>query len=568
MKLHSPQFQRKLRRGVRKIIRGSRELRKEYRQAKKFRKHVNAWWFIRSAFSLGFGAGVMAAVKATGHPASGLAFIALWSFAWIFFLTQNLWIFLHTHLDIMALRLLPVSDATIFRWQLQKFSTKTIFALLDLSMGFAALGLWLNFATSQWVFLPLIIILSWLTLLALVVLCATIIPRRIQQITPGAIWISGFLLFLALGIDGKAVLSLLDQIAPDLTLILPTGWPVLLFQLLLPGSSWIAILALVPVVVLLISFKNSITRLQNDVRYKEYILPMAPDTLTATNAQDSPPADQAPAPHNLGLTAIEEIILSRQFLEPLPWSQLGWFERQLWNWFDAREKALSEFVFPKGFKITVPWWKTVRNLAVAVAAAMILGMIEPTSRNWIIGVGLFLTILQALAQILNNGTAFRQMFCSGVNIPVYAGYGLGYRELSRFLLKCSAIQLPLFIPFITLCGVLATWLSELPWQMGIILGFKAGILLSAGRFMLILFAFSGGTNDGSKYRLRTVVLVVALVSLCLIFMGLGAAGLFATNTPAAWGLLALAVLTAYASFRTYGWFYHANRFDLMSLPRR
>lgn len=160
------------------------------------------------------------------------------------------------------------------------------------------------------------------------------------------------------------------------------------------------------------------------------------------------------------------------------------------------------------------------------------------------------------------------MFCSGVNIPIYAGYGLGYRELSRMLLKCSAIQLPLFIPFITLCGVLATWLFQLPWQMGIIIGFKAGLLMFAGRFILILFAFSGGTNDGSKFRLRTVILIVALISLCLAFMGLGAAGLFVPNAPAAWGLLLLAVLTAYASFRIYGWFYHANRFDLMNLPRR
>jgi hypothetical protein len=28
------------------------------------------------------------------------------------------------------------------------------------------------------------------------------------------------------------------------------------------------------------------------------------------------------------------------------------------------------------------------------------------------------------------------------------------------------------------------------------------------------------------------------------------------------------LLTAYAFFRVYGWFYHAGKFDLMSLPRR
>jgi hypothetical protein len=569
MKLHSPQFQRKLRRGVKKAIRGSRELTKEYRQAKKFRKHFRVGWVLRAFFSFGLGAGTMAIVKATGHPISGLAAIALWSFALIFIYAQSLWTFLHTHFDILALRLLPVSDATILRWQLQKFFPKAIWSLLDLVMGFGALGLFLNFSPGQWLFLPLIIALSWGTLLSLVAVCTIHVPRKVRQIITAAIWIFGFLVFFAVRIDGKLVLNLLDQFAPDLSLLLPTGWPVLLFQLLLPGGSWTTILALVPVAILVASLKNSFARLQNDFRFEEHLLPIVPDIIPATSAQDSAPAGQtAPPARNLGLTAIEAIILSRQFLEPLPWSQRGWFEKKLWNWFDSREKALAEFTFPKGYEITVPWWKATRNLAVAVAAAMILGPIDPTLKNWIMGLGLFITVCQALAQILGSGVAFRQMFCSGVNIPIYAGYGLGYRELSRLLLKYSAIQLPLFIPFIALCGVLTAWLFQLPWQMGMIIGFKAGALMSAGRFILIMFAFSGGTNDGSKFRLRTLVLIAVMIGLIIAFVGFGAAGLFVPSAPAAWALLMLAVLTAYALFRIYGWFYHANRFDLMSLPRR
>jgi len=569
MKLHSPQFQKKLRRGVKKAIRDSRELTKEYRQAKKFRKHVRVGWVLRAIFSFGLGAGVMAIVKATGHPITGLAAIALWSFASIFVYAQSLWTFLHTHFDILALRLLPVSDITIFRWQLQKFFPKAIWSLLDLLIGFGALGLFLNFSPVQWLFLPLIIAFSWGTLLSLVAICAIHVPRKVQQIITAAIWIFGFLVFFAVRIDGKLVLNLLDRFAPDFGLLLPTGWPVLLFQLLLPGGSWTAILAFLPVAILLASLKNSFTRLQNDFWFEEHLLPIVPDIIPTPSAQDSAPAGQTAAPtRNLGLTAIEAIILSRQFLQSLPWSERGWFEKKLWTWFDSREKALAEFTFAKGYEITVPWWKATRNLAVAVTAAVILGPLDPVLKNGIMGVGLFITVCQALAQILGSGVAFRQMFCSGVNIPIYAGYGLGYRELSRLLLKYSAIQLPLFIPFITLCGVLTTWLFQLPWQMGIILGFKVGVLMSAGRFILIMFAFSGGTNDGSKFRLRTLVLIAVMIGLIIAFVGFGAAGLFVPNTPVAWALLILAVLAAYALFRIYGWFYHANRFDLMSLPRR
>ena len=57
--------------------------------------------------------------------------------------------------------------------------------------------------------------------------------------------------------------------------------------------------------------------------------------------------------------------------------------------------------------------------------------------------------------------------------------------------------------------------------------------------------------------------MATVVCLGLLFMGLGAAGMFAPVGLLAWSLVALAVLDAYLLFRVYGWFYHANRFDLM-----
>lgn len=569
MKLHSPQFQKRLRRGVKKNIRKSRELKKEYRQAKKFRKHINIGWLFRAALSFGFGAGVMAVVRATGHPVTGLAMIALWSLVWVFFHAESLWMFLHSHLDILALRLLPVSDAAIFWWQLQKFFRRVIFSFLDLLAGFGAVGLFLKLSTAQWLVVPLIIALSWGTLLALAALCAIHIPRKKRQMMTFAIYLSGFVLFYAVKMDGGAVLGWLDRIAPDLNWMLPTGWPVTLFQLLLPDSPPTAIFSMAPVAFLLWSLKSSFARLRNDFRFEEHVLPMIPDIVPAMNPKESAIAGSAPQPaQNLGLSAIEEIVQSRRFLEPVPWPQRGWFEKQLWNWFDCRERVLSEFAFPKGYAITVPWRNALRNLAVAMAAAFTLGLVDPTLKNWIMGTGLFVTVCQALAQILGCGVAFRPMFCSGVNIPIYAGYGIGYRELSRLLLKYSAVQLPLFIPFITFCGVLTTSLLKLSWQMGLVIGFKAGILMFAGRFIFIMFSFSGGTNDSSRFRIRTLIQIILVMGLGTTFLGLGAASLFVPNAPVAWGMLMLSVLMAYGMFTTYGWFYRANRFDLMSIPRR
>lgn len=573
MKLHSPQFQRQLRRGVKRAIRESRELKKEYRQAKKFRKHANLGWFFRGVLSIAFGGGVFAITAATGHPVTGLALITLWTFGWVFIRAQSLWALLHEHLDIPTLRLLPVPEATIFRWELQKFLRKAFMSLLDLVAGFGALGLFLKFSAAQWLAVQPIALLSWLTLMALTALCLIHVPRKVYQMFAASLVIFGLFLLFAHNIVGNALLNLLDRTAPDLNLLLPTGWPVSLFQLLLPEGRWSALL-LIPVALVIWSLKNSLNRLRNDFRFEEQILPVVPDLVSGMDAEDlmdehdlmeASPAAQSS--HHLGLTAIEEMVDSRLFLVPESWHQRGWYEKWLWNWMDAREKVLSDFVFPKGYAIIAPWLKALRNLVIAVAAAFVVGLVSPTGKLWVLGIGLFITVMQALAQTMNNGVAFRPMFCSGVNIPVYAGFGIGYRELSRLLVKCSVVQLPLFIPFITVCGTLVAMMFDWPWQMGIIISFKTSILLFATRFIFIMFAFSGGTNDSSKFRVRTLMLFAAMMSLGGAFLGLGAASLL-VPTPAAWIFPVLAMLDAYVLLAVYGWFYHANRFDLMNIPRR
>ena len=567
MKLHSPQFQRRLRRGVKQAIRGSRELKKEYRQAKKFRKSIISAWVFRCILSQALGFGVLVITMRTGHPVTGLAVITLWTFAGIFFYAQSLWTVLHAHPDITALRLLPVPEETIFRWELQKFLRKTFMSLLDLATGFGVLGLFLRLSPTQWLAVPPIILLSWLTLMALTALCLLYVPRKVYRIMAGSVMWFGFVLFITNQIVGKTFLNLLDRTAPDLNLLLPTGWAVSLFQLLLPEGRWSALL-LVPVAFVIWSLKKSLNRMRNNFRFEEQIFPMVPDLVPGMDAHDLMEASPAAqSSQRLGLTDIEEMVDSRLFLMPESWHQRGWYEKWLWNWLDAREKVLSDFVFPKGYAITAPWLKAVRNLVIAVAAAFAIGVASPTGKLWILGTGLLITVLQALGQILDVGVAFRPMFCSGVNIPVYAGFGIGYRELSRLLIKCSVAQLPLFIPFITVCGTLVAMMFDLPWQMGIIIGFKAGILLFATRFIFIMFAFSGGTNDSSKFRVRTLLLFGAITGLGLAFLGLGAAGLL-VPTPVAWIFPALAVLDAYVLFGIYGWFYHANRFDLMHVPRR
>jgi hypothetical protein len=151
---------------------------------------------------------------------------------------------------------------------------------------------------------------------------------------------------------------------------------------------------------------------------------------------------------------------------------------------------------------------------------------------------------------------------------MYAGFGIGFRELSRLLLKCSIIQIPLLLAFSLSAGILTARLTGFPAVNGLVFGLRVAGLVFASRFIFLVFAFSGGTNDSASFRLRSVMLLAVMVSFGTAFLALSVAGLFSPDQFTSWLFCLGSLLTAYAFFRIYGWFYHAGKFDLMSLPRR
>jgi len=240
----------------------------------------------------------------------------------------------------------------------------------------------------------------------------------------------------------------------------------------------------------------------------------------------------------------------------------------LWKWFNLRERTLADFAFPRGFRITGPWMRIFRNLSLTLLIGFGVRTLSLATGFWVFGIGLFITIGRSLMLLLENGAGFRPMMSSGVRIPIYAAYPVGFRELSGMLFKCAAIQLPMLVVFLTACGALLGYLGGAELLAGALVGAKAAILFFAGRFIVIALAFSSGTNDSTRLRPRTAALFLAFILFGLGFLGLGVAGLFVPDQVAAWLCWVLAVVDAYALFRIYGWFYHANRFDLMSIPNR
>ena len=116
-----------------------------------------------------------------------------------------------------------------------------------------------------------------------------------------------------------------------------------------------------------------------------------------------------------------------------------------------------------------------------------------------------------------------------------------------------------------ICGVLATYLIGLPTTDGILYGLRAACLVFASRFILIVFGFSSGTNDSARFRLSTLTLLAVMIAFGGLVLVLGGMGLLVPEPGPAFAITALAMLDAYVFFRIYGWFYHRNYFDLMTL---
>jgi hypothetical protein len=249
------------------------------------------------------------------------------------------------------------------------------------------------------------------------------------------------------------------------------------------------------------------------------------------------------------------------------WRERGWFEGLLWRWLTAREKALAEFVFPDGFIITHAWKGIAKTFVITMLLSLVAAYVFPMARNWMLGIGLFISGFQALGRILDAGRAFQAILCSGVNIPMYAVYPIGYRELSRLLMKYATVQAPALLAFTVFASALTAAAIKQPVAMGAIIGCKLAVLVVGARAFALALSFSSNTNDTAGFRFHVFALIGLIVFGGILFLLLAGATLVWPTQWIAWIFCVAAVAESYAFFRIYGWFYNRTRFDLMAFPR-
>jgi hypothetical protein len=265
---------------------------------------------------------------------------------------------------------------------------------------------------------------------------------------------------------------------------------------------------------------------------------------------------------------IEEFIRSRQFLAEPKWQHHGPIERRLGLWLDPRQKLVAEFLFPQGLALTECWLRACRVALVGAAASWILTASPGDLKFWFYGVAAVVAGLMIFPTAFSYGRAFQGIISNGLKVPFYAGLPLGYREIGLVLFKIGALEcLTAALPAI-LYGAFGAWLAGGRLVLGAELGLKAVCFLLALRPALVALAFSSSTDDSSRIRLRSLGLILVTVPSAILFLTFAAGGYFFPHPLVAWAFTLAAAGVSFGFYSIYGYFFNANRFDLMQTPQR
>ncbi len=193
------------------------------------------------------------------HLEAGLLITSWAALLWGLFLAQG-WLGIpHRSHDAVALWQLPISDADIFVRERDKLVRSSLFALLDMAACLGAIGLVRHFSAGEW---------------AVVILAAIFdVGISLGRVGTGGgtgarlplgvagVWlfnmVVGVILFVVF--FGKvSILPYLDRVAPTANLLIPTSWPLGLLGLTDSHPAWSRALLLLPVITVLLSWRDSL----------------------------------------------------------------------------------------------------------------------------------------------------------------------------------------------------------------------------------------------------------------------------------------------------------------------
>lgn len=574
MNLHSPEFEKRLRRRVCVEIRASPGLRREAKRLKR-----------RRASTFGDSGGHLVAMtllafivlSASVDLPAKLMFgvVALWGVGCAFNLANRLLTTLYGAPDLPLLAYHPISDQTVFDWQWAKCRRFSFWYLADFGVAYAMIA-GLTYHTQQaWLTVPVLAVVGWLTVLALAAFMAAYFPSWLRF--PLGLPVFGTLFLVALSWSSLPA-SLQDWIQESsgfVGVVLPTGWLGHAIRHGLAEGWTIHFLILVPAAAVVMLLKPARNRLRTRYQFlslehgsvsSAVIQPagMAGEHLDESSAAFLPGRS---VPPTTSVSEIEEGISNRSFLDALNWSQLGFLERIGSRWLSPRERLIAESMSAGVPCWTALWRRGGKMLLWVSVLTLLLAQGVREAGKWVLIYGGIL----AGIHVVPLGSVLSRTFFShvqgGVKLAFHAGFPVGFREIARASLMVSFIRWVAAIPLVLAYAALLGWYLARNPVAGIGVGVRGLLLVLVTQPAIVALQFSSGTADTARVTLRTLFWVSLAVLCGLIYAGLCFAVFLAASQLTVGICLLLNAGFAYGFGAFYAWQLNRNRFDLIQIQR-
>jgi hypothetical protein len=417
-------------------------------------------------------------------------------------------------------------------------------------------------------------IVEWLVVLAFSFVIPAYFPKLARQDSVGALIGMAFLLWMFGGIAAAMRVVQPENIALIALIALPTGWPLLLIEFVVYDMQIAGFLLLVPIVVSVIAMAYSFRRMRKRYVVREVTLndsTMAAavlDTEFRMQAEysewlDDNPEDGSEPENTEGLKDenspilksimewvaviprnMEEVELSpqearesvrsREFLEPVEWSHLGWIENRVGNTLRDREKITAELMTGG----EVPTWtkRQATDLTLLTVVILVMLAIQEIWGFRILATVGHMAFFAFFAMLRGSWPGAIWRTSTGHVTSLMGIVPVHQKEINRAVMVLAVARCVLFLPFAMGLAFVAVYgfTGKIDVELSLHVGGKATLLLAAMHQWWFLSLQPNALTQPilSIIRDSSIALVLIITTLA------GAIGLFIAGSSEVWSAVA------------------------------
>lgn len=570
MKLHSPEFERRLSRRVSDALRMNPDLRRQAKRAPRqnsLRTLLGVG--IRMVISAVLGSVVLAFGEGNRPGSAQAAIGAIWFLGFAFVLRFHILNAFYRLDYLAAFTVLPVPFDLAWRWNRLKSFRIAWRTGLDAVVVLGAIALANDATAAGWLLVVPAAVLVVLLVHALALWLTFVPVPAFMNLLP-SFAIIAFVVVMNATAWRDWLMQLVIQESETLSMALPAGWVLRPFVALVTWTRLDLAVLLLPALGLAASQVWALRRFAASYAPFEFALWQA-FAVPPAEFKDHVNALLAEQPSPPGPTETMEVLQAREFLAPGFSAEPGqWIERAVLAALTPRQHAVLELAM-----FELPRW-TRRALAgagllLAAIAAAAIGHRAGASplQTWTAWTAVVSGVAGMLLA-LPLGAGFKRIFhpidVGGLTIPFGAVFPVTLMELVRLAVKVNLFRAGFILPLLVGGGALLGIALEIPVAQAAGGGLKLGVLSIAFTPMLVIASLSSVTNDTSRVSCRGLFLILIFLGSFLGFLGLGAASLFAPF-PWSMGFLAAAAVTSLALVKLYAALDARRWFDLFVRPK-